>query len=108
VISCRYVGGESSSIGDREFDTIGQRANFSENIFRQVAAGNAAFIPESEFLRVGFTPDELSEYGPIGDRVDPPQSFCEKLSRAQQIFRDIQSRMLEDKQAFRILAEIGN
>ena len=104
MISCRYVSADSSMIGDREFDAIGQRAVLSEQGYREAVLGGAAFIPEEEFRKIDFTVDELNQYGPVGVRVDPPNSFCEKLLRAQQIFRDLRERMMVDSQ--RVLAEV--
>ena len=106
MIACRYVGSDCSQVGDREFDTVGQRAVFSEQGFREVVMGEAAFIVEEDFKRVGFTSDELSMYGQSGMRVDPPQSFNDKLSLAQQIFHDMRARMASE--ANRVLAEVSD
>ena len=93
MITCRYVGGDCSTIGDREFDAVGQRAEFSEQGFREAVLGNAPFIVEDDFKKVGFTEEELSTHGPSGSRVDPTQSFTDKLGAAQQMFRDTRARM---------------
>ena len=106
MIACRYVGSGCSQVGDREFDTVGQRAVFSEQGFREVVLGNAPFIAEEDFKRVGFTPDELSMYGQSGMRVDPPQSFNDKLGMAQQIFREVRARM--ESEANSVLAEASD
>jgi len=106
MISCRYVGGDCSSIGEREFDTVGQRAEFSEEIFREVVIGNAPFVTEEDFKRCGFTEEELEAFGPSGARVDPPQSFNDKLAMAQQMFRDVLARMLTNKDA--VFAEVSD
>jgi hypothetical protein len=94
MISCRYVGNDSSMIGDREFDVIGQRAVFSEQGYREAVLGGAAFIPEEDFKKLDLTQSELDEFGPVGSRVDPTNSFCVKTIRGQQIFREIRDRML--------------
>lgn len=108
MIACNYVGGDASSIGDREFDEVGQRAVFSEEGYREAVLGNAAFIPEYEFRRIEFTPEQLAAHGPVATRVDPPQSFCDKLARAQQVFRDIRDRMLEEGvRGQQVLADIS-
>lgn len=93
MIICRYVGGDCSTIGDREFDAVGQRAEFSEQGFREAVLGNAPFIVEDDFKKVSFTEEELSTHGPSGSRVDPTQSFIDKLGAAQQMFRDARARM---------------
>lgn len=103
MIACRYVGGDCCTIGDRDFDTVGQRAVFNEQGFREAILGDAVFILEEDFKKIGFTSDELSIYGPSGLRVDVSQSFGEKLHLAQQIFHDTQQRMRDD--AARILAD---
>lgn len=103
MIACRYVGGGCSTVGDREFDAVGQRAVFSERSFCEVVLGNAPFITEEDFNKVGFTADELSLHGPSGARVDPPQSFNDKLGMAQQMFRDMRARVESEVSA--VLAE---
>lgn len=106
MISCRYVGGDSSVIGDREFDSVGQRAVFSEQGYREAVLGGAAFITEDDFKKLSLTVDEIEMHGPVGMRVDPPMSFCEKLARAQQIYRDDRSRMTVDAPA--VLADAAS
>jgi hypothetical protein len=106
MISCRYVGGDSSEIGEREFDAVGQRAAFSEQGYREAVLGGAAFITEEDFRKISFTVDEINLHGPVGMRVDPPTSFCEKLARAQQIYREDRSRMLVNAEA--VLAEASD
>ena len=106
MIACRYVGSDSSLIGDREFDAVGQRAVFSEQGFREAMLGHATFIPEEGFNKIGFTADELSMYGQSGMRVDPSQSFNNKLDMAQQVFRDMYARM--ESEANQVLAEVAD
>src|SRR5690348_4266896 len=105
MISCRYVGADSSLIGDREFDAVGQVAVFSEEGYRDAVLGGAAFIPETEFRRVSFTSEELEKFGPVGVRVDPTANFCDKLDLAHQIYRDIRRSMELD--ATSVLAEVS-
>ena len=106
MISCRYVGGDCSDVGGREFDAVGQRATFSEESFREVLLRLAPFIPDADFDKVEFTEHELSTYGPSGKRVDPPQSFCDKLALAQEICRDLRERMLGG--GGEVLAEVAD
>lgn len=106
MIACRYVGGDCSQIGDREFDAVGQRAVFSEQGFREAVLGNAPFIVEEDFSKVGFTADELSMHGQSGARMDPPQSFNDKLTMAQQMFREVRARM--ESEASSVLAEASD
>ena len=103
MIACRYVSGDCSQIGEREFDTVGQRAVFSEQGFREAILGHAPFITEEDFRKIGFTEDELSVHGQSGARVDPPQPFNDKLALAQQTFRDTCARM--ESEAGLVLAE---
>lgn len=92
MIEAVYVGSDCSEIGDREFDAIGQRATFSEQGFIDAVLGGAAFIDAADFSRLGFTLEELAEYGPLGTRVDPTSGFMEKLTLAQQIYRETADR----------------
>ena len=93
MVNCAYVGNLASQIGDIEFDTIGQRAEFSETGFRDAVLGGAGFIPMADFDRVGFEAKELEQYGSSGMRCDPTDSFCRKVEIAQQIYRDIYRRL---------------
>ncbi len=94
MITCRFVGGDSSIIGEREFDEVGQKATFSEVGFSEALLGGAEFIPEDHFNKLSFTDDELTNFGPIGVRMYPTQEFCEKLARAQQLAKEIRERLI--------------
>ena len=96
MISCIFVGGGFSYIGDREYDTVGQRAMLSEEGFKEAVLGNAAFIPEEDYRKIGFTATELSLYSQSGARFNPPHEFTEKLELAQSIYRDLRNRMLSE------------
>jgi hypothetical protein len=106
VISCRYVGGDSSFIGDREFDSVGQRAALSEQTYLEAVLGGAAFISEEDFKRINFTQGELDKYGSIGSRFSATSSFLEKLVVAQEIYRETRRCMLIDRR--QTLAEAGD
>jgi hypothetical protein len=97
MVKCRYVGGDCSTIGlgdgEVEYDTIGQRATMTERGFREAVLGGAPFIPDEYFDRVDFTPQELSQWGQVGVRVDTSTRFEEKLGVAQEMFRDLCARM---------------
>ena len=108
MISCRYVGGDASEIGDREFDTVGQKASLSETGYREAVLGGAAFIPESSFDKLGFSQDELDSFGPVGMRMNPPASFCDKLMVAQELFREIRSEMIRDSAGILVEASDEN
>lgn len=96
MIACRYVGWDSSRVGDREFDEVGQRAVFSERTFYEAVVGGAAFVFEEDFKNLGITRSELESFGPLGIRVDPSDVFCEKVARGQQIFRELRDRAIRD------------
>lgn len=104
VVQCRFVGGEASEIGEIEFDAVGQRATFSERGFCEVVVGGAAFLPEALFVRVGFTDQELDAHGPVGQRCNPPQSFCDKLLVAQQFYRELRVDLMSGKPVEQVLA----
>jgi hypothetical protein len=97
MISCQYVGSDCAIIGEREFDTVGQLADFSEQEYRDVVLGNAHFIRNEDFKKCGFTEEELTSYGQSGSRVDPTPEFMSKLDMAQKIFCDAHARMLVDE-----------
>lgn len=95
MVNCRYVGGDCSEVGEREFDTVGQRATFSEELFSEVLLGGAAFITERDFAKVGFTDLELDTFGPCGMRIDPTPEFVEKMEVARQFYLDTRRLVLE-------------
>ena len=92
MIKCVYVGGDSCEIGNREFDAVGQTAEFSESEFRDVVLGRAPFIPEEDFARVGFTEEELKKWGKPGERFETSDLFTGKLALAHDMFRDLYAR----------------
>ena len=100
MVTCRYVGGDCSTVGDREFDTVGQVAMFSEEGFREAILGNAPFLTDEDFARVGFTPQELTKYGRSGDRVDPAASFAMKLAMAQGLFAGLRARFARNEPVY--------
>lgn len=97
MVTCRYVSSDSTEIALREFDTVGQKAEFSESTFVEVVLGGGVFIPEEDFARCRFTEEQLEKYGRSGDRVNPTEDFCNKLALAQQIYRELRDRV-RDKQ----------
>jgi hypothetical protein len=102
MITCRFT----SNIGNVEFDSIGKKAKLSEQRFTDAVEGGMALIPEAYFNEIGFTADELAAQGPVGQRFEPSDAFCKKLAKAQQVFQDIQRRMLEGGRQ-EVLAEIA-
>lgn len=94
MIKCVYVGGDSCEIGNREFNAIGQAAEFSEAEFRDVVLGRASFILEEDFRRIEFTDDELKKWGAPGERFETSASFADKLALAHGMFRDLHARVL--------------
>lgn len=94
MVKCRFVGGDCSTIGDREFDTVGQVAEFSEAVYKEVLLGGADFLPEHDFNVLGFTEQELEEFGPSGIRLLPTDSFCRKLALAQTRSQEIRQNLL--------------
>lgn len=106
MITCRYVGSDCSSLGEREFDTVGQIATLSEDGFREAVLGGAAFISDEAFKRVNFSSADLLLYGQSGERCDPSAKFVEKLSIAQQVYRDLFTNMKRD--AKRILVDTAD
>jgi len=106
MIDCRFVSSDISFIGDVEFDAVGKKVRLSEPRFFEAVEGGAAFIPEVYFNQIGFTPDELAAQGPVGQRFEPSATFCDKLSKAQQVFQGIRRRVLEGGRQD-VLAEIA-
>jgi hypothetical protein len=94
MLTCRYVGGGASEIGDREYEAIGQYGEFSEEQFSSIIRGGAAFLPESEFDKVGFTQEELDLSGPFGSRDSGDANFQAKLAAAQAAYADIRNRII--------------
>lgn len=99
MISCRYVGSDCASIGDTEYDAVGQKAELDEDLFVDAVLGNAYFITEGDFQLCGFTAEELRLYGPVGVRVNPTIQFLQKLDKAQQLCRGAK-RQFEEIRSF--------
>ncbi len=89
----RYVGSDVSRLEDLEYEQVGDPLECSEQRFYEVVMGGAAFIPEEDFERVGFTEGELIEHGCAGTRYEPPISFVQKLESAQQVFRALRQKL---------------
>lgn len=94
MIRCKYVGSMSCDIGDREFDAVGQEAEFSEQGFKEAVLGGAVFIPNEYFDLCNFLPEHVQQYGPSGVRIDPPQVFMNSLAVAQDTYKAFRQRML--------------
>lgn len=87
----RFVGAVSY-VGDTLFDRLGQRAQFTPEQFQQVMKGGAAFIPEQDFQRLGFTQQEIMLYGSTGAFPEPPADFVDKRSRARELAQALRSQ----------------
>jgi hypothetical protein len=105
MILARYAGSGCSEIGDREFNAVGQQAEMSEQSFIDAVIGGAIFIPEEYFLAIGFTDEELAQYGTFGERINPTDSFSSKLALAQQ--RCLEIRKAASENSFFALAEVS-
>lgn len=95
MIYC-YVGAHST-VGDREFDRLGQRAEYSDEQARSIIfeKGGAMFIPEPEFTKLFSSPQELDTYGTVGGYPEPPQDFLDRLAKARAIHADLCSQMYQ-------------
>lgn len=96
MVHCRYVGSDESTIGEREFGRVGEIAMFGEALFRDAVLGGAPFIPEASFKMVDFSGDELAAFGLPENRDLATASFTEKLAKAQQVFRGLQSEIASE------------
>jgi hypothetical protein len=56
----RYVGGGSCSVGDRDFESVGQKAEFSHELALDALNGGAVFVTEEQFETLDFTDEEIS------------------------------------------------
>lgn len=73
----RFVG-SSTDIGERRFDAVGQRAEFSEEAFANILLGGGAFIPEPVFEGLGIPQSEL-------DKLANPWSLNEPITPATEL-----------------------
>lgn len=97
MVTCRYVGLGCAQVGELEYDTIGQRASFSEDVFYQVILGGAEFLPEEEYQRAGFTAEDIRAYGAMGERVDSSDSFLSKVDFAHKSCSDLRLDLLRSR-----------
>lgn len=81
---CVYVGPGGTHVGDREFDVIGQRAEFDAPAYKDVLAGGGAFLLEPQYKALNFTELDIRilQYG-TGTEYEP--ALQEKIKRARQL-----------------------
>jgi len=85
---CRFVGRESD-IGDRQYRNIGERAEFTDELYTQVLLGGAAFLTEEEFQNIGFSEDDLRRLRNNPDLVgDAEPELAEKILSARRKFTE--------------------
>lgn len=74
--------GTNSSVGDLGFTHVGQYAEFSDELFRDVILGGSAFIPTEDF-------DKLFDRGDVAKARDGfiSDRFQEALSTARELVR---------------------
>lgn len=87
----RFVG-SFSTVADREFSRFGQWVDWDESYYRMIVR-TAPFIPEADFVRIGFTSEELARYAEYSQRILAPDSFNSKAKQALMILRDVRSRL---------------
>lgn len=87
----RFVG-SACMVGDIEFDQLGQRAQFTPELWHDICGANctgagAAFISEEDFQDIGFTQEEIDLYGLAGGFAEPSPEFVAKRDRAHELVR---------------------
>lgn len=82
----RFVG-VNTKIGDREFTTFGSVASFTDDQFKEVARGGAAFITEDEFEALGISEEELEKYTSINYFGAIPEDLRERFEKGRDIYR---------------------
>lgn len=93
MIFC-YVG-THTVVGERAYEALGQRAQFDAETYKRVILGGGAFIPQENFDKIGFDPEELAAYGLGANQGYAPEAFQEKLRSAVQVLDDIRKEMSE-------------
>ena len=89
----RYIFvGNYTEIGDRVFSRLGQSADWDEAFYQQIIGG-AAFIPNTEFKKIGFTQDELDRYADYGNRALAPASFNAKVKEATLVLCELREKL---------------
>jgi len=86
----RFVGLECS-IGGRQYDRFGMRAQFDLSLAQDVLSGGACFIPDSDYLALGISDADAQRYGYAGGFPEPPQTFRNARAAAQARARELMS-----------------
>ena len=103
MVSCRYVGSDTSTVGDREFSLPGEVAVFSESTFADAVLGGCALIPEASWKKLCISREETDLYAENPEEV--AQDFLLKLDIAQKAYRDLRARLLEGQPISKIVSE---
>ncbi len=82
----RFVGAYSV-IGDMEFRVFGSKASFSDEQFKEVSLGGAAFITEEDFEAIDIPEEMLNKYCSINYFGAIPLELTVKMEAARDKFR---------------------
>ena len=91
----RFVGRGVSNVGDQQFNSFGQCAEFTDAYAREVYLGGAAFITQEQFDSLEFEQQDLLQYFNEFYCGEVPAELEEKVRLAQAIYRDSRAELLE-------------
>jgi hypothetical protein len=103
MVSCRYVGSDTSNVGEREFSLPGEVAVFSEATFADAVLGGCPLIPEVAWKKLAITTEETSAYAENPEEVSP--NFLLKLDIAKSFYRDLRSRLGQGQPIYKVVSE---
>lgn len=75
----RFLGSESEIHGVAKLTRVGQSIQLEASVAREAITGGCSLLPEVEFDALGFTDEELREFGGTYGRAAAPPEFIAKL-----------------------------
>jgi hypothetical protein len=86
--------GVVSHAGGLEYNAVGQRADFTDEYFRDAVVGGAAFLPEEDFDEIfgDFPKELLLTYGDPYFFGTPSQDYLERVARCRDKVRQIREQ----------------
>jgi hypothetical protein len=89
----RFIGA-SACVGSRELTQFGQKVLLTAEQATAAVCGGAAILPETVFLALGFTDEELRRYAFAGSHPRATSAFLGKKDAALTEFRALQRSLV--------------
>jgi hypothetical protein len=89
-----FFVGVVSHAGGLEYNAVGQRADFTDEYFRDVIVGGASFLPENDFNEIfsDFSTELLLTYGDPYFFGTPSQDYLDRVEKCRERVRQIREQ----------------